>query len=477
MAWKEIGRVPRADVEPLWQRFRAACDGLFAKRDAARDAESDARRAELESLRGDMEAVLAGGDDVAGRALAVRRRVVEMTERDVEPSAELRGLYEQMLRVAITEHGEALRGSELDPVAMASKRAKLIGRAEALLPKQAPAVSADAAPADIAAQLKQAMQANALFKGDGRDPYEVIEELRAEWAAVGPVVGDDAEQAAARFAEVSAAALAQHGGERPARPAREERPARGDRGDRGAREPRGDKRRERRDRRRDDSAVATDAAITGGTPAPAAEVARAPRAGTELGLGIGTEAKPEARSDQAGSEAKAEAAVTETAAIADAAAGTVTERGYAPVVAEAVAKPAPKPEPAAVVEAAGGTVTERGIVPVIKEPGDAKSEPIAASPRRCEARGGREAGAGRREGAGSGRAGRDRGQRVGADDGVGAHQRADGGARGRHREGAGGGDAERGDVEGAGGADGTAGGAVAPRAAVDVAARRDREAG
>ncbi len=273
--WKEIGRVPRADIEPLWQRFRTACDGLFAKRDAARDAEADARRAELEALREEMETVLAGGDDVAGRALAVRRKVAEMAERDVEPSAELRGLYERMLRVAITEHGEALRGSELDPVAMSGKRTKLIARAEALMPKAAPVVSADAAPADIAAQLKQAMQANALFKGDGRDPYEVIEELRAEWAAVGPVVGDDAEAQAAKFAEVSAAVLERAGGERPPRAERPERGERRDRGprdDRGARDDRGGERkvrRERRERRRDDAAAATEAAITA-PPSPAA---------------------------------------------------------------------------------------------------------------------------------------------------------------------------------------------------------------
>ncbi|MBZ0234044.1 MAG: DUF349 domain-containing protein, partial [Deltaproteobacteria bacterium] len=229
--WKEIGRVPRADVEPLWQRFRAACDALFAKRDAARDAEADARRAEVEGLRADIEAVLAGGEDVGARVLAVRKRIEELSEGGDAPGGEIGALYEQMLRKAITEHGAELKGSDLDPVAMANKRTKLVARVEALRPEDAPAVSAAASPEEIAAQLKHAMQKNALFKGDGRDPYEVVEELRAEWAVVGPVVGDEAEAQAKRFEEL----CLQVAGPARARPEREERGGRGERGERGER--------------------------------------------------------------------------------------------------------------------------------------------------------------------------------------------------------------------------------------------------
>jgi hypothetical protein len=172
--------VPRADVEPLWQRFRAACDGLFAKRDAARDAEADAQRAELDAVRADIAAVAAGGDDVAAaRARGASAKLAELAERDLEPSVELRGLYDRMVRQVMTDHAGALRGSDLDPVAMAHARAKLIERAEALLPRSAPTVALEgASPAELAERLKQAMAGNALWKGDGRDPIEVIDELR-----------------------------------------------------------------------------------------------------------------------------------------------------------------------------------------------------------------------------------------------------------------------------------------------------------
>ena len=40
--WKEIGAVPRKKSEPMWKRFRAACDAFFAERDKnAKPAEND----------------------------------------------------------------------------------------------------------------------------------------------------------------------------------------------------------------------------------------------------------------------------------------------------------------------------------------------------------------------------------------------------------------------------------------------------
>ncbi|MBK9032585.1 MAG: DUF349 domain-containing protein [Myxococcales bacterium] len=271
--WQAIGRVPRAEVEPLWQRFRGACDALFAKRDAARDAEADAQRAELEAVRADIEAVMAGGADVAPRALAVRAKLAELAERDLAPSAELRGLYDQMVRQVMTAHGDALRGTDLDPVAMASARAKLIERVERLLPQAAPTVSLDgAAPADLAQRLKQAMAGNALWKGDGRDPIEVIDEVRGRWATVGPIVGADAEAAAARFEELCVQVRTAHGAAGDDG-ARADRAPQGERGERGG--DRGGKRRDRRDRRRDEGAQQVASELTAAPPTAEVVVPRA----------------------------------------------------------------------------------------------------------------------------------------------------------------------------------------------------------
>ena len=197
--WKEIGFVPRRDADAVYRAFRAACDALFAKRDEARDSEANEHRAVIDGVRAEIEAVRAGGDDVVARAIAVRTKVRELDRGD------LSGAVVEMVRGVIASHADAVKGTELDPAALRARRDKLIAKAESeLAPKQA------AAPAgDVAAQLKQAMSANAFgdLRFSGRDPIEVVDELRAQWAEVG-LLFDDADRAqATRFDELCKRAL------------------------------------------------------------------------------------------------------------------------------------------------------------------------------------------------------------------------------------------------------------------------------
>jgi hypothetical protein len=183
--WKEIGYVPRKDADVVWKDFRAACDALFQKRDSARDAEANAHRAEVEAIKAEIAAVVAGGDDVVARAIAVRAKAREAGVLGAESVA--------MVQHLIATAPDAIKGTELDPTQLRTKREKLIGKAEELLPKQAP--QAEAA-GDVAAQLKAAMRKNAFgdLRFSGRDPVEVIDELRASWAEIGPIL--DAEDRA-----------------------------------------------------------------------------------------------------------------------------------------------------------------------------------------------------------------------------------------------------------------------------------------
>lgn len=75
--WREAGRLPRGRERRLWRDFRAACDRIFAARDAARGharerCREDAARAEALSARLEQEtAVLAGeAPEAAAEALA-----------------------------------------------------------------------------------------------------------------------------------------------------------------------------------------------------------------------------------------------------------------------------------------------------------------------------------------------------------------------------------------------------------------------
>ena len=222
--WKEIGFVPRREADAVYKAFRAACDSLFAKRDAARDAEANAHHAEIDALRAEIEAAKSSGD--VPRAIAARAKASELGALGDE--------VVEMIRHLVTSHADAVKGTELDPSQLRARREKLIARAEELLPKQAPA---PAEGGDIAAQLKQAMQKNAFgdLRFSGRDPVEVVDELRASWREVGPVFDDDDRAQAARFEKIVDQVLAAAGAsERPERPRDDGRRRRRDRGERSA---------------------------------------------------------------------------------------------------------------------------------------------------------------------------------------------------------------------------------------------------
>src|SRR5262249_10328264 len=118
--WRDIGFVPRRDADAIYARFRAACDALFEKRDAARDAEALAEKAEVEALRGEIDGVLADGG--AAKAIEIHGKLRALAERGLAPSAELASRYEQMIRHVIATDAAGLRGSELDPEAAQRKR-------------------------------------------------------------------------------------------------------------------------------------------------------------------------------------------------------------------------------------------------------------------------------------------------------------------------------------------------------------------
>ncbi len=233
--WKEVGYVPRRDADAIYKAFRAACDALFAKRDGARDAEADAHRAVIDDIKGEIADVLAGGDDVIAAALGVRAKVAELGNR------ELAERVVAMIKQVIAANPDAVKGTELDPTAIRARRDKLIAKAVELMPKTEAPVSTEGSPADVAAKLREAMRKNAFgdLRWSGRDPIEVIDELRAQIADAGPVL-DATDQAQLDAFEAACAKVIEAVGSRRDQPAPEPRRDR----DEG-----GEGRRRRRDRR------------------------------------------------------------------------------------------------------------------------------------------------------------------------------------------------------------------------------------
>ncbi|MBL9017079.1 MAG: DUF349 domain-containing protein [Myxococcales bacterium] len=228
--WKEIGHVPRRDADALWKAFRAACDSLFAKRDQARDSEANAHRAQVDAIKAEIDGVIAGGDDIVKRAIEARAKARELGVLGAESVA--------MVKHLIANHADAIKGTELDPAQLRAKREKLIAKAEELLPKQAPA---PVAGGDVAAQLKAAMQKNAFgdLRFSGRDPVEVVDELRTSWAEIGPILEEADRVQVQQFEQVVARVL-DAAGAKPRAPEEQgggERRERRRRGDRAAAHP------------------------------------------------------------------------------------------------------------------------------------------------------------------------------------------------------------------------------------------------
>ncbi|HET9625405.1 MAG TPA: DUF349 domain-containing protein, partial [Kofleriaceae bacterium] len=230
--WKEIGFVPRRDADAVYKAFRAACDALFQKRDDARDAEANAHHAEIDAVKAEIDGVLAGGGDSDPSAIVARAIAARGKARELDALA---GEVDAMVRHVLATYGDAVRGTELDPAQLRGKRDKLIARAEELLPKQA---AAPEAGADLATQLKKAMQKNAFgdLRFSGRDPVEVVDELRASWAEAGPIL-DDADRAQQATFDATIARVLDAAGakDRPVRAAAADEPS-DDRGRRRRRE-------------------------------------------------------------------------------------------------------------------------------------------------------------------------------------------------------------------------------------------------
>lgn len=274
--WKEIGFVPRSESDAIYREFRAACDALFAKRDEARDAEANERRAALEAVSSEIDAVmtLEDGAAAATRASEVRAKVTELSTDGSRPSAELAGRIDSMISHVITSFPEAVRGTPLDPTALRKRRDQLIARTAELLPKESAAAGEKSN--DVAGALRSAMRQNA-FSGlrfSGRDPAEVIEELRAEWSETGPLFDDSDRDQQVRFDDTVARVLSAAGATERKREERSEG-GEGEGGERGGRRRERGERRERRERFGGEPAAAPAAAAEPVAAAPAAAVVAA----------------------------------------------------------------------------------------------------------------------------------------------------------------------------------------------------------
>lgn len=193
--WRDIGNVARQEFEALGEAYKAACDAVYAKREAAADAQREAQIAVIKTLEEQIVTCADAGWDSDAGEIAKTVLEVRATYQALEPSIdgyeELGAKVASLIRSQLESEPGAYKGTALDPERSKEAREKLIAKGKAWAPEELNTSSAS--PEDIAAKLRGALADRALggvlSKTGGRTPEELVAELRGEWATIAPLPG------------------------------------------------------------------------------------------------------------------------------------------------------------------------------------------------------------------------------------------------------------------------------------------------
>ena len=214
--WKTVGPVRRTRSEPLWQRFRAACDQVYTRVQEASDAEFAAKITARASVCERLEALVsetpATGDvvttppDNVAETVATARtewRQLPPVPRPQERSLTAR--FQAALTGVVERYPAAFSGSDLDPERNRVALERLCGRVEALLEDATAPSASGGSPAEIlAAQLREALASNTM--GARVDPdvkrradMDEVKRAQIERRTLGVVPGELGRQLSDRF--------------------------------------------------------------------------------------------------------------------------------------------------------------------------------------------------------------------------------------------------------------------------------------
>jgi uncharacterized protein DUF349 len=207
--WKNIGPVRRSKSEAIWARFRAAADRFFERYHNRHQIAMAGKLAEREALVVELEQ-LAGADappeDLASRVQTLRttwNRSVPIPGSEVKPLTER---WQTALTGIVERHGEAFRGTDLDPAGIRQRMEKLIARVEAFLADVKEPAQTLSATELLAARLRSALASNAMGGRSNEDAKwraasDAVKDAQTAWQRLGPLAGPEARALDARFRE------------------------------------------------------------------------------------------------------------------------------------------------------------------------------------------------------------------------------------------------------------------------------------
>ena len=240
--WKTVGPVRRSRSETLWQRFRAACDQVYARAREAVDApfveHIRARAAlceRLEALAPDAGggADGEGGDDAGppadtpeaggeggGEGGPAAGTPADLADTVAAARAEWRGMepiprpqerslaarFDAAVGRIVDSFPGAFAGTDLDPLRHVPALERLCERVESMIEAETRAPSGDArSPSEIlAARLREALASNTMGgRADAdakrREDAETVRRLQTERRALGVIPGETGHQLSERF--------------------------------------------------------------------------------------------------------------------------------------------------------------------------------------------------------------------------------------------------------------------------------------
>ena len=207
--WKQIGAVQRKRSDAIWQRFRAACDAVFSRAQAAEHEAAADKVAAREALCRELEALLPAADPAgeAPEGLADKVRNLQQQWRQAPdlPHALRRKLaarFGQAISRVVAAYPAAFRGTELDPARQLARLDELCRRVESLIVEE---IEPDASPAEIlATRWRDALASNLMGArvDEGarrRAAIEQVKRLQVERRKLGQLPGPEGQRLAERF--------------------------------------------------------------------------------------------------------------------------------------------------------------------------------------------------------------------------------------------------------------------------------------
>ena len=112
--------------------------------------------------------------------------------------------WEAALTGLIQQHGDAFRGTELDPAAILTRMEKLVARVESLVDASIDTRPGLSPTEQLAAKLRNALASNAMGGRGGEDAKwrnaaDVVKEAQASWLRLGPIVTDESRALEGKF--------------------------------------------------------------------------------------------------------------------------------------------------------------------------------------------------------------------------------------------------------------------------------------